>query len=82
MIHINTGGRKEIACGVNHCPTCERPRRMLCESWEWYSAVWTCTGCGDDWSEGVRGQRPFCRGWRQASIRRARKVLANIGIQA
>lgn len=69
-------------CGVNECPTCARPRRMLGEHAEWYGTTWTCAGCGDSWSDGERIERPFVPGWRQRSIKHARKVLAGIGVQA
>lgn len=72
----------ERFCQLNECPTCERPRRMLGEHAEWYGTTWTCAGCGDQWVDGERLERPFAPGWRKRSIDRAIKRLAEIGIPA
>lgn len=69
-------------CSVNHCPVCERPRRMLGEFAEWHGTTWTCCGCGDKWTEGEMHERPFSPGWRKQNIEHARKALATIGLQA
>ena len=69
-------------CSVNFCPVCQRSRRMLVQFAEWYGATITCTGCGDQWSDGEMHERPFARGWRQESIRYARQKLATIGVTA
>jgi hypothetical protein len=69
-------------CGVNQCPTCDRPRRMLGSFAEWYGTTWTCTGCGDQWQDGERLERPFAPGWRRRSVEHARKLLDAIGVQA
>jgi len=69
-------------CGVNDCPTCKRPRRMLGQFVEWYGTTWTCAGCGDSWQDGYRGERPFAPGWRRQSIEFAREQLARIGVKA
>ena len=71
-----------LFCGVNECPTCQRQRRMLGAFAEWYGTTWTCAGCGDSWADGEQLERPFARGWRQRSIRHARRQLATIGVQA
>ncbi len=56
------------------CPTEGRRRRAVqVFGGAWYSDRLTCLGCGDSWSDGERGVRPFARGWRAESIRRARK---------
>lgn len=68
--------------GVNHCPTCQRMRRMHGWYVEWYGTTWTCAGCGDQWSDGERLPRPFARGWRQRNIKHARRELAKIGVPA
>lgn len=67
---------------VNHCPTCDRPRRMLFKHYEWYGSDVTCAGCGDLWQDGERAERPFSPGWRTERIRYARRELAQIGVQA
>ena len=82
MIHINWTRYSETFCRVNNCPTCERQRRMLGQFSEWYGTTLTCCGCGDQWTDGEMHERPFEPGWRQSNIRRARKVLDSIGVQA
>lgn len=67
---------------VNHCSTCERPRRMLCASYEWHGPRWTCAGCGDSWHDEGLEERPFVRGWRLDAIRAVRAKLAQIGVPA
>ena len=81
LVHIYAPPVTRFAA-VNDCPVCERPRRMLGEHAEWYGATWTCCGCGDQWQDGYRQDRPFAPGWRQRSIRRARAGLATLGLQA
>ena len=67
---------------VNDCSTCQRPRRMLGLRYEWHGTTWTCAGCGDEWADGERLERPFCPGWRRKNIEYARAKLATIGVQA
>lgn len=81
-IHINWTRYSETKCVVIDCPVCERPRRFLSQFQEWYGSTITCCGCGDMWTDGEPHERPFAPGWRQQNIRRARKVLASIGVQA
>lgn len=80
-IHINRPQTRHFVA-LNHCPTCERDRRMLGSFAEWYGTTWTCAGCGDQWSEGERHDRPFYRYWRRDNIRRARKTIESIGLKA
>jgi hypothetical protein len=81
LVHIHAPPVTYFAA-VNDCPTCGRPRRMLGAFAEWYGTTWTCAGCGDEWQDGERLERPFVRGWRQANVRRARERLAALGVQA
>lgn len=81
MIHISYTRYSETFCQLNRCPTCERDRRMLGQHQEWYGTTWTCLGCGDQWADGYRAERPFEPGWRQYRIRKARAALAEIGLQ-
>lgn len=67
---------------VTYCPTCDRQRRMFGLFYEWYGATLTCAGCGEQWNDGERGERPFCPGWRRKNINYAIKKLASIGVQA
>jgi hypothetical protein len=67
---------------LNRCPTCDRDRRMLGEYWEWYGTTWTCLGCGDRWADDERLERPFCAGWRQMNVRRARAAVEKMGMRA
>lgn len=56
------------------CPTCEAETDFVAAfSGAYYGDILTCTGCGDAWSEGQRLERPFRRGWRAESIRRAQQ---------
>lgn len=55
------------------CPTCNRRRRFIGAFAVWYGVTWTCCGCGDSWSDGVRRPRPSARGWRPGAIAKARK---------
>lgn len=83
VIHINHTRYDSTFCAVNHCPTCDRPRRMLGQHQEWYGTTWTCAGCGDQWSgDGELFERPFAPGWRKQRVERARRVLESIGVQA
>lgn len=61
---------------VLFCPTCERRRRFVVETFIWYDSEATCLGCGDSWSGGWRNPRPFVRGWRKAAIAAARAKWA------
>lgn len=81
LVHINQPKTRAFAA-VNHCPTCERPRRMLGMHAEWYGTTWTCASCGDQWTDGEMHSRPFCPGWRRDNIEYARAKLASIGVQA
>lgn len=80
-VHIHAPAGKHFA-QVNACPTCERPRRMLGWFVEWYGTTWTCAGCGDQWADGERLERPFAPGWRRQNIERARAELAKLGLPA
>lgn len=84
--HVHVGGACVTICRsgetrrrVHHCPTCERRRRFAVLVAEWYPAIWTCCTCGDSWSEGGRMDRPFARGWRAESSRRAKRAWAAAG---
>ena len=62
---------------VMFCPTCDRRRRFVCHFEAWYGVDVTCLGCGDRWSDGEMAERPFQRGWRQESVKRAREQWAS-----
>lgn len=80
-IHIHAP-QQTYFCALNRCPVCERDRRMLGAFAEWYGTTWTCLGCGDQWSDGERHERPFAPGWRRQAIEYARTKLQSIGLQA
>lgn len=61
---------------VRHCPTCERPRRMVAVVAVWYGSLVTCCTCGDTWGDGHRLPRPFARGWRARESAEARRRWA------
>lgn len=37
-------------------------------------SIFTCVECGDRWSDGEAWERPFKRGWRQESIKKAKAI--------
>lgn len=78
--HLHIGDACVDACSpsgvtwrrVRICPTCRTRRQFVQESWIWYPSNWTCTACGDTWSEDGRLPRPFRPRWREDARRRAR----------
>lgn len=81
-VHLNKPQPVERSCQVIDCPTCERPRRMFVAHYEWYGASVTCAGCGENWEDGCRTERPFYRNWRRDMREKAIRDLANIGVKA
>jgi hypothetical protein len=81
-VHINWTHYSQTRCEVIDCPTCNRQRRALAQFQEWYGWTITCAGCGEQWYDGERGQRPFIQGWRKQNIEEARAALQSIGVQA
>jgi hypothetical protein len=73
LLHINVPDSIAVR-RISYCPTCDKRRRFSGTDALWYGPIWTCLGCGDRWSDGERLERPFKRGWREASRRDARKV--------
>lgn len=69
-LHINRPASINIR-RVMHCPTCDRRRRFSAFDQLWYGPTWTCLGCGDSWSDGMRLERPFRPRWRTEARRRA-----------
>lgn len=59
---------------IRYCPICERRRRFVFASFEWYSSIAYCCGCGDAWGEDGRMARPFRRGWREEAIASAKRL--------
>jgi hypothetical protein len=50
---------------------------VIHEGSPYYGPVSTCTNCGDQWSEGYLGERPFGdRFWRQKAIAKAQEMFA------
>lgn len=70
------GGYDLLERRIRDCPTEGAPRRMVGSFAAWYGWTIYCTGCGDRWMDGERGERPFARGWRQESIRHAQRLYA------
>jgi len=66
-----TAARRRILA----CPICKKRTRFI-ETFGglWYAPVLTCCRCGDSWSDGDLGYRPFARGWRKDAIRKAQEV--------
>ena len=71
------GGTGAMERRIRLCPTENRRRRFIVSATSlWYSPTWQCLGCGDRWSDGERGYRPFARGWRDRAIAEARRKWA------
>lgn len=68
------GGAVAYRRRILWCPICERRRRFVVayDASPYYAPSLTCCGCGDSWSDGELGYRPFARGWRKAAIRKAK----------
>jgi hypothetical protein len=82
-VHINVPRVEEIKIKRCDCPTCAKPRFMVCYFEEWYGWSHTCLKCGESWCSGEMRPRPFCRGWRKEAVRhikefyrRTRRYLA------
>lgn len=75
VVHINTGGgahyRRDTILGCSVCGIEDAPILRHVPGSPYYADDYTCTVCGDSWSEGYIGERPFLRGWRQRAIDRA-----------
>lgn len=54
------------------CSTCGRRTFQVVAFYEWYGPDGTCLRCGERYNEDGRAERPFCRGWREDSKKRAR----------
>jgi transposase-like protein len=65
-----------LARRILRCPTCKTRRRFVQALFVWYDSIFTCCGCGDQFSEGYRMQRPARRGWRDDAVRRAKQEWA------
>ncbi len=70
------GGYWLLQRSIRECPTEGKPARMVDAFAPWYGWTNYCTGCGDRWQDGERGERPFARGWRGDAIRHAEKMYA------
>lgn len=56
------GIRRTVVVGIDRSP--------------YYAPVLTCCACGDSWSDGELGYRPFTRGWRTKATAWACEVWA------
>lgn len=63
---------------IIYCPTCKTRRRFYVWAQDWYDPIATCCTCGDRWSAGERMTRPFARGWREESAKKARAAYAAV----
>ena len=67
--------RRILACWG----ACEGRRRRVVVSYAWspyYSPTFHCCACGDTWSDGELGYRPFRRGWRKGAIAQSKAMWA------
>ena len=79
LLHINRPRYIEVKQPAIFCTTCQARRRQLCTLEAWYGVYRTCLTCGERWGDGERLERPFARGWRQDSVRRAKELWARYG---
>lgn len=74
-LHLNTGGglhvRRDTLLGCPVCKIEDAPVVRYVAGSPYYGDRFTCTCCGDSWSEGELAERPFLRAWRQEAIRKA-----------
>ena len=71
---ICSGPRNVVRRHIARCWNCETDRRIVqVYGGAWYPSTFYCCHCGDGWGDGERLERPFARGWRQKSIRRAKQ---------
>lgn len=75
-IHVYSPSVTKYEVAERNCPVCGCYSRILIECWDWYSPQATCLMCGDAWSDGELLERPFCPGWREERIEKAKKRLA------
>lgn len=60
---------------ILRCPTCRTRRRCVVsvDRSPWYAPWVTCCRCGEQWSEGEIGPRPFRPRWREQQAAEARQ---------
>lgn len=59
---------------IRRCPVCECMTEMVERHEAWYGTSTYCCKCGDRWSDGELGPRPFRRGWRREAVQRHREM--------
>lgn len=74
-IHVNWARKDQERSMVKPCPTCERRRLMYGWLQHWYGWHVTCTGCGDEWTDGEMHERPFRPRWRAENIASAKGCI-------
>lgn len=55
------------------CPICGYSVGLLGYYAAWYSTMWTCLACGDQFGDGEIMERPFMRGWRLKNVQSAQR---------
>lgn len=78
FVHVHAPPVVRFELFRTECPECGEPSWFFSRGWEWYADRLTCLGCGDEFSEDGRMERPFCRGWRQSNIAAAIKSLKRL----
>lgn len=71
MSVVLCGGAVRAERRTRDCPICGIKDSELVTtvlSSAYWDPITTCTNCGDCWSGGELGMRPFRRGWRQKAI--------------
>lgn len=71
-VHILSPAPVVVKKVRNKCPTCDKRTTKIISFYEWYGPSVVCLACGERWNEEGREPRPFCRGWREDSVRKAR----------
>ena len=70
------GGFHVLERRIEHCPTENADRRMVGGWAPYYGWTICCTGCGDRWMDGERGEFRFYRYWRRDAIKEAERLYA------
>lgn len=73
MSHVSFSRADLISRSLQDCPQCRRPEILVGWYQRWYGWLWTCSGCGEKFSDEEWLPRPFRPGWRRDRIARARR---------
>jgi hypothetical protein len=72
QVHINYTRYSDVDLSKHYCPTCDKQTFFTAFFQDYYGWDSTCLKCGEHWCDGEMSERPFARGWRKDSIKRAK----------